>query len=191
MCYMSPERISKAPYGFNADVWSLGLTLAECALGRYPWRTDQGPVGTMMEIMEGDLPTASVEGSPAFRDFLGLCLRREPGARPGADGLRSHPWVCRAAVPHATLAAYMSSGFDPDEALLSLAQMFAAHFYCLLDGSVAQRNALAGLYAADAALALDPHGNVGAYCLLPGFTYAVTDATGTTSILKARSLFQS
>ncbi|VVT29208.1 N(4)-(Beta-N-acetylglucosaminyl)-L-asparaginase [Sphingomonas aurantiaca] len=39
-------------------------------------------------------------------------------------------------------------------------------------------------------LALDPHGNVGAYCLLPGFTYAVTDASGTTSIRKARSLFQ-
>ena len=39
-------------------------------------------------------------------------------------------------------------------------------------------------------LALDTHGNVGAYCLLPGFTYAVTDAKGVTSVLKARSLFQ-
>ncbi len=39
-------------------------------------------------------------------------------------------------------------------------------------------------------LALDTHGNVGAYCLLPGFTYAVTNAKGVTSVLKARSLFQ-
>jgi hypothetical protein len=154
MCYMSPERISNKPYGFNADVWSLGLTLAECALGQYPWRTDQGPVGTMMEIMEGDLPVGAVSGSPQFRDFLALCLRREPAARPAADGLRAHPWVCRAAVPHATVAAFVASVFDPDEALLSLGQMFAAHFYRLLDGSPAQRTALAGLYAPDAALAL-------------------------------------
>ncbi len=39
-------------------------------------------------------------------------------------------------------------------------------------------------------LALDTKGNVGAYCLLPGFTYAVTDASGATSVLKARSLFK-
>jgi N4-(beta-N-acetylglucosaminyl)-L-asparaginase len=38
-------------------------------------------------------------------------------------------------------------------------------------------------------LALDPRGDVGAFCLLPGFTYAVTDATGRTSVLTAPSLF--
>ena len=39
-------------------------------------------------------------------------------------------------------------------------------------------------------LALDTKGNVGAFCLLPGFTYAVTDVRGKTTVLKARSLFQ-
>ncbi len=39
-------------------------------------------------------------------------------------------------------------------------------------------------------LALDTKGNVGAFCLLPGFTYAVTDARGTTRVLKANSLFK-
>ena len=38
-------------------------------------------------------------------------------------------------------------------------------------------------------LAMDPVGRVGAFCLLPGFTYAVTDASGRTAVLKARSLF--
>lgn len=38
-------------------------------------------------------------------------------------------------------------------------------------------------------LALDPRGNVGAFCLLPGFTYAVTDTTGHTVVHKAPSLF--
>ena len=33
---MSPERLQGEPYGPAADVWSLGLTLATLAIGRYP-----------------------------------------------------------------------------------------------------------------------------------------------------------
>jgi N4-(beta-N-acetylglucosaminyl)-L-asparaginase len=40
-------------------------------------------------------------------------------------------------------------------------------------------------------LALDPKGRVGAFCLLPGFTYAVTDSQGATQVLTSRSLFKS
>jgi mitogen-activated protein kinase kinase 1 len=35
--YMSPERIKGDEYSFDSDIWSLGLTLVECALGRYPY----------------------------------------------------------------------------------------------------------------------------------------------------------
>jgi mitogen-activated protein kinase kinase 1 len=35
--YMSPERILGKTYGTSSDVWSVGLTLAELALGRYPF----------------------------------------------------------------------------------------------------------------------------------------------------------
>nr|WP_200940842.1 N(4)-(beta-N-acetylglucosaminyl)-L-asparaginase [Sphingomonas sp. Leaf339] len=38
-------------------------------------------------------------------------------------------------------------------------------------------------------LALDPRGAIGAFCLLPGFTYAVTDDRGVTTVHKAASLF--
>lgn len=38
-------------------------------------------------------------------------------------------------------------------------------------------------------LALSPKGEVGAFCLLPGFTYAVTDAAGVTVVKKGASLF--
>lgn len=38
-------------------------------------------------------------------------------------------------------------------------------------------------------LAMDTNGAIGAFCLLPGFTYAVTDAAGKTVVLKAPSLF--
>lgn len=36
--YMSPERLNGEEYGFNSDIFSLGITLAECALGRYPFQ---------------------------------------------------------------------------------------------------------------------------------------------------------
>lgn len=35
--YMSPERIRNQPYDYASDIWSLGLTLIECATGRYPY----------------------------------------------------------------------------------------------------------------------------------------------------------
>lgn len=38
-------------------------------------------------------------------------------------------------------------------------------------------------------LAMDPRGGVGAFCLLPGFTYAVTDGAGRTVVRKAPSLY--
>jgi N4-(beta-N-acetylglucosaminyl)-L-asparaginase len=39
-------------------------------------------------------------------------------------------------------------------------------------------------------LALDTRGDIGAFCLLPGFTYAVTDARGTTTVHPAASLYR-
>ncbi|MEJ8629093.1 isoaspartyl peptidase/L-asparaginase [Sphingomonas sp. I4] len=39
-------------------------------------------------------------------------------------------------------------------------------------------------------LAMDTAGRIGAFCLLPGFTYAVTDSAGQTRVEKAPSLFQ-
>lgn len=39
--YMSPERIRGDSYGLNTDVWSLGLLVLECAVGRYPYPPQQ------------------------------------------------------------------------------------------------------------------------------------------------------
>lgn len=36
-CYDSPERITGEKYGYDTDIWSLGLTIVECALGKYPY----------------------------------------------------------------------------------------------------------------------------------------------------------
>ena len=38
LIYMSPERITGAQHGYDSDVWSLGLTMMECLLGRFPYQ---------------------------------------------------------------------------------------------------------------------------------------------------------
>jgi len=35
--YMSPERITGRSYSFDSDIWSLGLTILEMALGKFPY----------------------------------------------------------------------------------------------------------------------------------------------------------
>jgi serine/threonine protein kinase len=38
---MSPERIQGLPHSFDSDLWSLGLTIMECALGIFPYAHDE------------------------------------------------------------------------------------------------------------------------------------------------------
>mmetsp|Transcript_13711 Transcript_13711/g.9706 ORF Transcript_13711/g.9706 Transcript_13711/m.9706 type:complete len:99 (+) Transcript_13711:1121-1417(+) len=35
--YMSPERIKGSSYYADTDIWSVGILLVECALGRFPY----------------------------------------------------------------------------------------------------------------------------------------------------------
>jgi serine/threonine protein kinase len=39
--YMSPERVRGLEHGAASDVWSVGLSVAECALGVFPIVTDE------------------------------------------------------------------------------------------------------------------------------------------------------
>lgn len=38
-----PERIQGAPYSWTSDIWSLGLTLAEIAMNRFPFPPEGEP----------------------------------------------------------------------------------------------------------------------------------------------------
>lgn len=37
---MSPERLRGEAYYADTDIWSLGLILLECALGKFPFKLD-------------------------------------------------------------------------------------------------------------------------------------------------------
>ena len=186
--YMSPERLSSQPYGFSADIWSLGLTLLECATGIYPYATDTGPVSTMLEIMDCDPLThhagcaaqARARVSHSGQAFLRACLDRNPGGRPSASQARHAEWCSAAACSHAEVAAFLatpSSGVSGDAAsqqmayIQSLGQLFAAHYYCLLDaprGDASSWHAqLGGIYAPHAHLTWLVDGHIPCQCAGP------------------------
>ncbi|XP_070355453.1 dual specificity mitogen-activated protein kinase kinase 5 isoform X14 [Equus asinus] len=48
--YMAPERISGEQYGIHSDVWSLGISFMELALGRFPYPQIQKNQGSLMPL---------------------------------------------------------------------------------------------------------------------------------------------
>ncbi|MBW0475421.1 hypothetical protein O181_015136 [Austropuccinia psidii MF-1] len=55
--YMSPERIQGAQYTVKSDVWSLGITLIELALGRFPFSEDADDTDSSENDQETLSPT--------------------------------------------------------------------------------------------------------------------------------------
>eukprot|EP00898_Chlorokybus_atmophyticus_P008584 jgi/Chlat1/8727/Chrsp9S00720 len=160
--YMSPERINNAPYSYPADIWSLGLTLLECATGVYPYNATGGPLHLMLQVMNDPSPEPPAQGfSPELRLLIAACLLKDPSKRPTAEqaspscrrgDLLRHPFVLKYAQQRIDLAAYVSTVFDSTEALTAMAQMFAGHFYAMFDSSPTTLAQLAGLYKEESRL---------------------------------------
>ncbi|GIL62733.1 hypothetical protein Vafri_16916 [Volvox africanus] len=98
--YMSPERIKGDSYSFDSDLWSLGLTLLECALGRFPY-PPPGESGVNLgfwELLEyiviEPAPTLPADQfSSELVDFVGQCLQKDAKARPSVTSLAQHPFL--------------------------------------------------------------------------------------------------
>jgi len=131
--YMSPERLQGSQYSVASDLWSLGLSLLEMALGCYPIpppdpahlahsfgpafledpqnmvpsprtpRTPHTPQGmnktmAIFELLEYivNQPPPRLPGrvfSNEMRDFVDICLRKNPAERPDLATLMGHPWL--------------------------------------------------------------------------------------------------
>ncbi|KAL8842198.1 MAG: hypothetical protein Q9170_000604 [Blastenia crenularia] len=107
--YMAPERIASGgvaqaganpgggTYSVQSDIWSLGLSIIECAMGQYPY-----PPETYNNIFS-QLSQAIVDGEPPdlptddfsteAKDFVRGCLNKIPKLRPTYAMLLRHPWL--------------------------------------------------------------------------------------------------
>ncbi|KAJ5114637.1 Dual specificity protein kinase FUZ7 [Penicillium alfredii] len=94
--YMAPERIQGGAYTVRSDVWSVGLTVMELAVGRFPFdlsdstagdRASVGPMGILdllQQIVHESAPKLPKSDAfpPILHDFVGKCLLKKSEERP-------------------------------------------------------------------------------------------------------------
>ncbi|KAF8473492.1 kinase-like domain-containing protein [Kalaharituber pfeilii] len=111
--YMAPERIANGgmqaadtpgagTYSVQSDIWSLGLSILECARGCYPYppETYNNIFSQLSAIVDGEPPDLPSEGfSPEAHDFVRGCLNKIPNLRPSYAMLLNHPWISDLAKP--------------------------------------------------------------------------------------------
>mmetsp|Transcript_2295 Transcript_2295/g.6686 ORF Transcript_2295/g.6686 Transcript_2295/m.6686 type:complete len:356 (+) Transcript_2295:126-1193(+) len=93
--YMSPERLSGETYSFASDIWSLGLIMLELIVGEYPYPQALSYFQLLKTIADGDVPKVPEDAglSADLKDFVSLCLSKEPNKRPTVTELQEHPWM--------------------------------------------------------------------------------------------------
>jgi len=97
--YMSPERIRAEAYNAKSDIWGFGLSLMECAIGKFPYIDLVDDIFNYLEMLQ----TIATEPSPSlpkdmkfskeFQAFLHECIRKDPAKRPTAKQLMKHEWI--------------------------------------------------------------------------------------------------
>ncbi|GAA6047412.1 hypothetical protein JCM3770_001292 [Rhodotorula araucariae] len=118
--YLSPERIRGGQYSINSDVWSMAVTVLEVALNRFPFPAPgeaplNGPIELLTYLLRmgtvelRDEPEVGIKYTNAFRNFIQVCLDKDPATRPGPQALLSHGWIRRSRErqPPADLASWV------------------------------------------------------------------------------------
>jgi len=97
--WMSPEVISRLPYGPEVDIWSLGIMVIEMVDGEPPF-FNEPPLQAMRRIRDMPPPRLkNLKVSPQLQGFLQKMLVRDPSQRTSAVELLHHPFLRQAGPP--------------------------------------------------------------------------------------------
>lgn len=98
--WMSPEVISRLPYGPEVDIWSLGIMVIEMVDGEPPF-FNEPPLQAMRRIRDTKPPNLKNvhKVSTRLQGFLDRMLVRDPLQRATAAELLSHPFLRQAGPP--------------------------------------------------------------------------------------------
>ncbi|XP_041075715.1 dual specificity mitogen-activated protein kinase kinase 6-like [Polyodon spathula] len=95
--YMAPERInpdlSQKGYSVKSDIWSLGITMIELAILRFPYDSWGTPFQQLKQVVEEPSPQLPADKfSGEFADFTSQCLKKNSKERPTYAELMQHPF---------------------------------------------------------------------------------------------------
>lgn len=135
--YMSPERLQGTHYSVQSDIWSLGLSLVEMALGMYPipppdaktlaaifgpnkledgdpsQGNGNGPrpmaIFELLDYIVNEPPPKLPSGifSDEFKDFVDRCLKKNPTERADLKTLMNHEWLRKCEKEEVDIAGWV------------------------------------------------------------------------------------
>ncbi|XP_017771492.1 PREDICTED: dual specificity mitogen-activated protein kinase kinase dSOR1 [Nicrophorus vespilloides] len=137
--YMSPERLQGTHYSVQSDIWSLGLSLVEMAIGMYPipppsaktlsaifGSNTEGdspghanaprPMGIfeLLDYIVNEPPPKLPNGifSDDFKDFVDRCLKKNPDERADLKSLMNHVWIKQSDAEDVDIAGWVCKTMD-------------------------------------------------------------------------------
>ncbi|XP_044761711.1 dual specificity mitogen-activated protein kinase kinase dSOR1-like [Coccinella septempunctata] len=130
--YMSPERLQGTHYSVQSDIWSLGLSLVEMAIGMYPipppdaktlaaiFGSHRDPnaepicprpmaIFELLDYIVNEQPPKLPAGifTNDFKDFVDKCLRKNPDERADLRSLQNHSWIKRSESEDVDIAGWV------------------------------------------------------------------------------------
>lgn len=72
--------LEERPYGFEADIWSLGAVFYQLLYGKYPY-LGISDLDILKKIKSSRPSFDGVNISPKARDFMNKCLTADPKSR--------------------------------------------------------------------------------------------------------------
>lgn len=104
--YMSPERVRSEPYTMLCDIWSAGITVAELAIGSYPFGECKSDIYKLIEKLTDYKAVPSWEAATGevtadLKDFVRMCMLPVDGPepRPSAATLLTHRFLTATPLP--------------------------------------------------------------------------------------------
>uniref|UniRef100_A0A672YU01 Dual specificity mitogen-activated protein kinase kinase 1 n=1 Tax=Sphaeramia orbicularis TaxID=375764 RepID=A0A672YU01_9TELE len=129
--YMSPERLQGTHYSVQSDIWSMGLSLVEMAIGRFPipppdakeleqifgiplfrpYGPDSRPPMAIFELLDYIVnePPPKLPGifSTEFQDFVNKCLIKNPAERADLKQLMVHAFIKQSEAEQVDFAGWL------------------------------------------------------------------------------------
>ncbi|KAG9000376.1 hypothetical protein FRB94_005478 [Tulasnella sp. JGI-2019a] len=114
--YMAPERIhgeaqnKQGTYSVSSDVWSLGLSVIELGMGKYPYPPEMysNVFAQLTAIVHGPSPRMPMGYSETANDFVDRCLMKEPTQRGTYAQLLEHPWLKEDSAREVDMVAWVA-----------------------------------------------------------------------------------